>query len=64
VVVSSSCEAHAYESGMTRCSVSAERCVHLRASGSAGDGCSLSHGVRQGVNAMATLNIALVRCNS
>jgi hypothetical protein len=44
--------------------VAAERRVHLRASDAMGVGCSLSRGARQGVNAMASLNIALGRCNS
>jgi hypothetical protein len=35
---------------------------HLRASDATGVACSLSRGVRQAVNAMASLNIALVRC--
>jgi transposase-like protein len=35
---------------------------HLRASDATGGGCSLSRGARQAVNAMASLNIALVRC--
>ena len=44
--------------------VAAERCVHLRASDATGVGCSLDGGAVQAVNAMASLNIALVRCNS
>jgi hypothetical protein len=37
--------------------------IHLRASGSAGDGARCRAPARQGVNAMATLDTALVGCN-